>query len=82
MLTIADLARDLAVDTETCILLIQMAEEQCVKFQGIFVDNQSKYLILSDRFTSGLNDIVQKHKKVDGDMMDKYILDYIDRLSL
>ena len=77
-MTIADVSRDLAVDAETCILLIQMTEEHCMKFKGIFVDNQSKYLTLSERFTSGLNDLVQKHKKVDGDMMDKYILDYIN----
>ena len=55
-----------------------MTEEQCMKIRGIFVENQTKYLALTERFTSGLNDLVQRHKKVDGDMIDKYILDYIN----
>ncbi len=82
MLIIADVARDLAVDVETCILLIQMTEEQCMKIKGIFVDNQTKYLTLSERFLSGLNDLVQKHMKVDGEMLDKYILDYITNIAV
>ncbi len=77
-MTISEVARDLAVDVDTCILLIQMTEEQCMKIQGIFVENQTKYLALTERFTSGLNELVQRHMKVDGDMIDKYILDYIN----
>lgn len=80
VLVISKLETDLSLDTETCHLLLQTIEGLDGKQKGVFIDNNSKYLVFSDKFTNGLNEFILTNKKIDGNMLDTYISDYIKQV--